>query len=66
MIKRNDRITPEEAELVLQRSLIYRQAEKDLQGAAAGSAGEGKARAACTEARRKWRDATDQALKKPP
>jgi hypothetical protein len=58
-------ITPEEKELILQRSLIYRQAEKNLQGAAGGEQ-EARAKAAHKEARNKWRDATDRALNKPP
>ncbi len=56
-------VTAEEKELVFQRSMIYRQAEKDLQGAKDGE-GERAAKAAHKEARQKWRDATDRVAKK--
>ena len=56
-------VTAEEKELIFQRSMIYRQAEKDLQGAKDGE-GEGAAKAAHKEARQKWRDATDRVAKK--
>ena len=56
-------VTAEEKELVFQRSMIYRQAEKDLLGAKDGE-GEGAAKAAHKEARQKWRDATDRVAKK--
>ena len=56
-------VTAEEKELVFQRSMIYRQAEKDLQGAKDGE-GEVAAKAAHKEARQKWRDATDRVAKK--
>ena len=56
-------VTAEEKELVFQRSMIYRQAEKDLQGAKDGE-GETSAKAAHKEARPKWRDATDRVAKK--
>ncbi|QKY08747.1 hypothetical protein [Janthinobacterium lividum] len=56
-------VTTEEKELVFQRSMIYRQAEKDLQGAKDGE-GEASAKAAHKEARQKWRDATDRVAKK--
>lgn len=56
-------VTGEEKELIFQRSMIYRQAEKDLQGAKDGE-GEGAAKAAHKEARQKWRDATDRVAKK--
>lgn len=55
----------QEIQRVYQRSLAYRQAEKDLQGAAGGE-GEAKARAAHREARSLWRDATDRAMRRPP
>jgi hypothetical protein len=57
--------TQEEKDRVYQRSLAYRQAEKDLQGAVGGG-GEAKARAAHKEARSRWRDAADRAMRKPP
>ncbi|WP_219135411.1 hypothetical protein [Janthinobacterium sp. UMAB-60] len=56
-------VTAEEKELIFQRSMIYRQAEKDLQGAKDGE-GEIAAKAAHKEARQKWRDATDRVAKK--
>ena len=56
-------VTVEERELVFERSMIYRQAEKNLQGARDGE-GESAAKAAHKEARQKWRDATDRAAKK--
>jgi len=56
-------VTAEEKELVFQRSMIYRQAEKDLLGAKDGE-GEDAAKAAHKEARQKWRDATDRVAKK--
>ena len=56
-------VTAEEKELIFQRSMIYRQAEKDLQGAKDGK-GESAAKAAHKEARQKWRDATDRVAKK--
>ena len=56
-------VTAEERELVFQRSLIFRQAEKDLQGARDGE-GEEAAKAAHKAARDKWRDATDQVARK--
>ena len=56
-------VTAEEKELIFQRSMIYRQAEKDLPGATDGE-GEGAAKAAHKEARQKWRDATDRVAKK--
>ncbi|MGK5071017.1 hypothetical protein [Janthinobacterium sp. RT4P48] len=56
-------VTAEEKELVFQRSMIYRQAEKDLQGAKDGE-GESAAKSAHKEARQKWRDATDRVAKK--
>ena len=56
-------VTAEEKELVSQRSMIYRQAEKDLQGAKDGE-GESAAKAANKEPRQKWRDATDRVAKK--
>ena len=56
-------VTAEDKELVFQRSMIYRQAEKDLQGAKDGE-GETSAKAAHKEARQKWRDATDRVAKK--
>jgi hypothetical protein len=55
--------TAEERELVFQRSLIFRQAEKDLQGARDGE-GEEAAKAAHKAARNKWRDATDLVARK--
>ncbi|MBB5610399.1 MULTISPECIES: hypothetical protein [unclassified Janthinobacterium] len=55
--------TAEERELIFQRSLSYRQAEKDLQGARDGE-GEEAAKAAHKAARNKWRDATDQVARK--
>lgn len=56
-------VTAEEKELVFERSMIYRQAEKNLQGARDGE-GEVAAKAAHKEARQKWRDATDRVAKK--
>ena len=56
-------VTAEEKELVFQRSMIYRQAEKDLQGAKDGE-GESAAKAAHQEARQKGRDATDRVARK--
>ena len=56
-------VTAEDKELIFQRSMIYRQAEKDLQGAKDGE-GETSAKAAHKEARQKWRDATDRVAKK--
>lgn len=56
-------VTAEEKELVFQRSMIYRQAEKDLQVARDGE-GESAAKAAHKEARQKWRDATDRVARK--
>lgn len=56
-------VTAEEKELVFERSMIYRQAEKNLQGARDGE-GETAAKAAHKEARQKWRDATDRVAKK--
>ncbi|MGK5049696.1 hypothetical protein ACQ4WP_27965 [Janthinobacterium sp. GB4P2] len=56
-------VSAEEKELVFQRSMIYRQAEKDLQGAKDGE-GETSAKAAHKEARQKWRDAADRVAKK--
>lgn len=56
-------VTVEERELVFERSMIYRQAEKNLQGARDGE-GEVAAKAAHKEARQKWRDATDRVAKK--
>ena len=56
-------VTAEEKELIFQRSMIYRQAEKVLQGAKDGE-GESAAKAAHKEARQKWRDATDRVAKK--
>ncbi|UQV43412.1 hypothetical protein KIV45_15695 [Janthinobacterium lividum] len=56
-------VTAEEKELIFQRSMIYRQAEKELQGAKDGE-GETSAKAAHKEARQKWRDATDKVAKK--
>lgn len=56
-------VTAEEKELVFQRSMIYRQAEKDLAGARDGE-GESAAKAAHKEARQKWRDATDRVARK--
>lgn len=55
--------TAEEKELVFQRSMIYRQAEKILQGARDGE-GEDAAKAAHRAARQKWRDATDRVARK--
>ena len=62
-MNRSADVTAEEKELVFQRSMIYRQAEKDLQGAKDGK-GEGAAKAAHKEALQKWRDATDRVAKK--
>lgn len=62
-MNRSSDVTAEEKELVFQRSMIYRQAEKDLQGAKDGE-GESAAKAAHKEARQKWRDATDRVAKK--
>ena len=62
-MNRSADVTAEEKELVFQRSMIYRQAEKDLQGAKDGE-GEIAAKAAHKEARQKWRDATDRVAKK--
>ena len=62
-MNRSADVTAEEKELVFQRSMIYRQAEKDLQGAK-DREGEGAAKAAHKEARQKWRDATDRVAKK--
>lgn len=56
-------ITAEENELVFQRSMIYRQAEKALQGAKDGE-DESAASAAHKQARQKWRDATDKVARK--
>lgn len=58
-MNRQTEFTPEEKELVFQRSMIYRQAEKDLQVARDGE-GEEAAKAAHKAARQKWRDATDR------
>ena len=55
--------TAEEKELVFQRSMIYRQAEKNLQGSRDGE-GEDAAKAAHKAARQKWRDATDTVARK--
>ena len=55
--------TAEEKELVFQRSMIYRQAEKNLQGARDGE-GEEAAKAIHKAARQKWRDATDAVARK--
>ena len=55
--------TAEEKEFVFQRSMIYRQAEKDLQVARDGE-GEVAAKAAHKAARQKWRDATDRVARK--
>lgn len=55
--------TAEEKEFVFQRSMIYRQAEKDLQVARDGE-GEIAAKAAHKAARQKWRDATDRVARK--
>ena len=55
--------TVEEKEFVFQRSMIYRQAEKDLQVARDGE-GEVAAKAAHKAARQKWRDATDRVARK--
>lgn len=62
-MNRQNEVTAEEKELIFQRSMIYRQAEKDLQGARDGE-GQEAAKAARNEARDKWRDATDRALKR--
>lgn len=63
LLNKQAEVTGEEKELIFQRSMIYRQAEKDLQGAKDGE-GEGAAKAAHKEARQKWRDATDRVAKK--
>ena len=56
-------VSDEDKERVFQRSMAYRQAEKDLL-AAMDSEGEEQAKAAHKAARSKWRDATDHVRRK--
>ncbi len=63
LLNKQAEVTAEEKELIFQRSMIYRHAEKDLQGAKDGE-GESAAKAAHKEARQKLRDATDRVAKK--
>lgn len=55
----------DEKDIVYQRSLAFRQAEKDARGAVGGE-GEERAKAVHKEARSLWRQAADKALRRPP
>ena len=62
------RATPEELQMIFDRSMGLRLAERNRQGVPAEADDKVKkvAKEAATEALTKWRDATDRVLRKPP
>ncbi len=62
------RATPEELQMIFDRSMSLRLAERNRQGVPAEADDKVKkvAKEAATEALTKWRDATDRVLRKPP